>query len=211
MAEPIQAPCEQCERETLHQILHAAEPPKRRPGTTKYETLQCGGCGTVSLKRTWTYARRMFVHYYPPPIARKFPNWWEILKSEYKSERSNFVALIWEIYIAAQNELPSLAMMGIRAVLEQLMIAKVGDRGSFGKNLSAFADAGYISTIQHDHLQKVLDAGHAVIHRKFSPELENLNTALDVMEDVFATIYVHSDNIQRMQVPERQTRRLRPK
>jgi hypothetical protein len=81
--------------------------------------------------------------------------------------------------------------MGIRALLEQVMIAKVGDKGTFPKNLHAFCEAGFISTIQRDAIKHIIDVGHAAIHRKFKPTQRDLNTALDITEGVLAAIYVH--------------------
>jgi hypothetical protein len=40
-----------------------------------------------------------------------------------------FYSLLEEIYIATQNNLPRLAIMGIRALLEHIMIDKVTDQG----------------------------------------------------------------------------------
>jgi hypothetical protein len=42
--------------------------------------------------------------------------------------------------------------MGIRSVLEQVMIHQVGDHGTFGKNLDAFCSGGYASRVQRDAL-----------------------------------------------------------
>jgi len=51
--------------------------------------------------------------------------------------------------------------MGLRAALEQVMIIKVGDQGSFAKNLEAFCDKGGASRVERDAISAVLDAGHA--------------------------------------------------
>jgi len=48
-----------------------------------------------------------------------------------------------------------------------------------------------------------LDAGHAVIHRGFSPKKEHLDTALDVMEGILAALYVHEQNVNGLQIPDR--------
>ena len=122
---------------------------------------------------------------------------------EYGEETEQFEELLDEIYKATQNSLPRLAIMGVRALLEQVMIVKVGDRGSFAENLKGFHEAGYVSVVQFDALARILDAGHAVIHRGFAPEDEHLNTALDVMEGILAAIYVHDQEIKNLNIPER--------
>ena len=53
--------------------------------------------------------------------------------------------LFLEIYQAVCGGQLRLAVMGVRALIEQVMIHKVGDNGSFVKNLDAFQKAGYIS------------------------------------------------------------------
>jgi len=121
----------------------------------------------------------------------------------YSLETEKFENLLEEIYIATQNDCPRLAIMGVRAVLEQVMIVKVGDQGTFGGNLKAFADAGYVSVVQYDTLKVILDAGHAVTHRGFSPKKEHLNAALDVMEGILAALYVHDEDVKRLEIPNR--------
>jgi hypothetical protein len=50
--------------------------------------------------------------------------------------------LLREVYAAVRGGQYRLATMGIRTVLEQVIIAKVGDHNSFSKNLEQFYDAG---------------------------------------------------------------------
>lgn len=100
----------------------------------------------------------------------------------YGTEVRKFEDLLWEVYGATRNDLPRLAMMGIRALLEQVMIIKIGDKGTFSANLSAFYEAGYVSWVQFEAINRILDAGHAAMHRGYVPKEEHLNTALDVIE-----------------------------
>lgn len=99
--------------------------------------------------------------------------------------------------------------MGIRAILEQAMISKVDDHGSFFVNLETFKEAGYISLVQFDNLTTVLSAGHAVIHRGgFIPTEDDLSTALNIMEGVSAPIYDHQEVSERLskRIPARSTK-----
>jgi len=100
--------------------------------------------------------------------------------------------LFLEIYQAVCGGQLRLAVMGVRALIEQVMIHKVGDSGSFVKNLDAFQKAGYISLVQRDALSDILDAGHATIHRAYEPKTEDIQVALDITEGVMAAIYVHA-------------------
>jgi Domain of unknown function (DUF4145) len=99
--------------------------------------------------------------------------------------------LFEEIYAAVRGGQYRLAGMGIRSLLEQVMISKVGDQGDFRKNIDAFHQNGFISLVQRDAMSAILDAGHAVTDRLFKPTVRDLNTALDITEGIFAAIYVH--------------------
>ena len=95
--------------------------------------------------------------------------------------------------------------MGVRALIEQVMIHKVGDNGSFVKNLDAFQQAGYVSLVQRDALNDILDAGHATIHRAYEPKTKDIQIALDITEVIMAAIFVHADAAKKVseRVPAR--------
>ena len=98
--------------------------------------------------------------------------------------------LLNEIYTALHGECLSLAAMGVRALLERVMIDRVGDHDSFAENLKAFADKGYVAAHQSDILKATLDVGHASIHRNYTPTLEDIRLALDITENVIEMVYV---------------------
>jgi hypothetical protein len=77
--------------------------------------------------------------YYPSPIARQRPQWilGLILGFNFGPEAPVLGSLLMEVYSAVAGEQYRLAAMGLRAVLEQTMIAKVGDKGRFDLNLNA--------------------------------------------------------------------------
>ena len=98
-----------------------------------------------------------------------------------------------EVYEAVRGGQHRLAVMGIRAILENVMVANVGDQGSFAANLDAFSKGGYISLVQRDAMADILDAGHAAMHRSYKPSVADLNTALDIAEGIVSAIYVHAE------------------
>jgi uncharacterized protein DUF4145 len=149
------------------------------------------------------------IQYFPPPISRRTPEWLHRGTAILYEGMMGFEDILREVYLATRNGLPHLAIMGIRAILEKVMIDNVGDHGSFQKNIEAFKDGGYISLIQFDYLKATLEAGHAVIHRGFTPKRDDLNTALDIMEGILATLYVHAEGAQELseRVPPRRSKR----
>jgi hypothetical protein len=60
----------------------------------------------------------------------------------------SLIDLMEEIYTAVQAGSRRLSAMGIRALLETVMIQKVGDKGSFKANVDALLEAGYVSMRQ---------------------------------------------------------------
>jgi hypothetical protein len=133
--------------------------------------------------------------YYPPPISRKKPEWLSALIWGWIGEEKyeQLPGLFDEVYEAVRGGQHRLAVMGIRAILENVMVAKVGDKGSFAANLEAFSEGGYISLVQRDAMADILDAGHAAMHRGYKPSVADLNTALDIAEGIVSAIYVHAE------------------
>jgi hypothetical protein len=77
--------------------------------------------------------------------------------------------LLTEVYKALRNGMPRVAAMGVRAILETIMVEKIGDRGTFKANIDAFQAAGHIGQMQRTLVNSVLDVGGATIHRGYAP------------------------------------------
>jgi hypothetical protein len=208
----VKAPCASCTRETSHDILHTAEIGSG-DSRTIFDTLQCRGCQSVSLRERsfWNTdggIKHSSPKYYPPPVSRGLSEcafWVDMGLPKMEAFRD----LLLEVYAAAQNGLPQLAVMGIRAVLEQAMISKTGDLGTFRNHLEKFMALGYISLLQFDALDKVLEAGHATIHRSFKITKSELNCTLDIVEGVLAGIYIHPVLVEELskRIPPRPPKR----
>jgi hypothetical protein len=91
---------------------------------------------------------------------------------------------IKEIYLAISSGALRLATLGIRALLEHVMIENVGDRNGFVNNLDAFQAEGFMPKIQRQAIEPVLEAGHASMHRGFNPTHYDVTHLLDVTEDL---------------------------
>ena len=161
-----------------------------------YYVLECRGCESIKvLHESWfsedtdEYGDpRVSQVYYPPSIFRPHPRWFQSLDHAW-----HITKLLREIYQAMQNGAPSLSAMGIRAVIEAIMVDKVGDHGTFKKNLAEFQAKGFISTLQLGILEAALELGHASIHREFIPDFNQLEVALDIMENLVHELYLLED------------------
>jgi hypothetical protein len=203
----MKAPCSSCIRLTKHNVLHEEEYIDEvhfcTDGIERYAILQCAGCQHISFAHyffspddevlpddeidAYSPDGELVVDFYPSPVSRKKPSWWYRLenKDELLSDLLN------EIYRAVDGGQYRLAAMGIRALLEQVMVAKVGDLKTFDEKLDAFQEKGYISLIQRDTMENTLEVGHAAMHRGFKPTEEELSLALDIVETIIGAIYHH--------------------
>jgi len=190
--------CNDCNGEKKHKILFKkvtrwSEPGYPVDGGNAYRLIECCGCETIKLvHEDWCSEHtdaelRPIIHkkYYPPSLFRPLPKWLNNLDPEWEITK-----LVIEVYSALQNDSPSLALMGIRAIIEQLMIEKTGDNNSFKKNMMEFEKQGYISSKQRKFLESALEAGHASIHRGFIPKSIHIETCMDVCENLIETIHI---------------------
>jgi uncharacterized protein DUF4145 len=231
MMKEVWAPCSSCVRETTHKVLHehAFHDEDR---ITTYSMLECSGCHRVCLREQFLFTDFGDVkhNYYPSPVSRKEPDWLRFMgmqdssaadfdfgetifaaphASGNKNDDAALGSLLREIYQAVHGGQYRLAAMGIRALLEQIMVSKVGDLGSFEKQLDAFEKAEYISFVQRDAMKATLEVGHAAMHRSYMPTEEDVKVALDIVEGVMAPLYHHQSEAEKMveRVPPRPPRK----
>ena len=167
-----------------------------------YEMLECGGCQTVCLRHQHQFSEDavgeddppIHTNYYPPALYRQLPRWFDLLENNRRDNQAfgPICDFIGEIYTALQNNSLRLATMGIRSLIEHIMIDQVGDHGTFKANLKKFFDSKYISAEQHKIISDiVVEAGHAATHRNLSPSQDDLAAYIDFTENVIETMYVN--------------------
>lgn len=219
----LKAQCNKCLGLTNHVLLHKEEQPWEEDvddryhiyGCETFNMVKCCGCDSVKLMHTsWfseacdEYGRPiMDTSYFPPAISRAEPKCVSELGSYFGPiERKYVASLLKEIYSALHNDSRRLAVMGIRALLEHLMVSGVGDKGTFGKNLDAFQNSGYLSGKQREIIEPILEAGHAAIHRGFEPSEDDVLTVVEIAESLVETIYIHPEKATKLgqRVPKRE-------
>jgi len=212
MSDITKAHCNTCGGDRNHDVLHSEKKDWQDDespvcGSDTYDTLRCRGCEEIKLRHTSQFSEHDedSVYYFPPSIFRRRPEWFEDLFFEIQGDEEFVESLLREIYVAVQNNLRNLALMGVRSLLEKIMIAKVGDNGSFSKNLNAFFNKGFISENQKENLSIILEAGHAAIHRKFNPRKNEIITVLDITEHIIESVYLHKSKVDQLsnRVPKR--------
>lgn len=165
----VKAPCSWCGRVTTHNVLYEIFE-QADDWVENNKIIRCAGCETVSFCRQTDLKGDECV-YFPSPVSRREPDW--VLEMHIGLVGGDHDAslgdLFSEIYQAVNNRQYRLAAMGIRAALEQIIINKISDHGTFFKNLDEFHKQGYISLIQRDTVNNILEVGHAAIHRAYKP------------------------------------------
>lgn len=106
----------------------------------------------------------------------------------------NPARLLGEVYAAIDHRLYTLASMGLRALIDTVILDKVGDAGTFKEKLKALHGAGYISTHQLDTLGAAIDAGNASSHRGFTPGEQDIEMVHDIVEHLLQSVYIHPEN-----------------
>jgi hypothetical protein len=175
MENVIWAHCNRCGQGTNHDLIGIDKQENDVDAEYElYEMLRCRGCNTVTMRHTDTtyYTDHPRIVYYPPVIARRAPDWVTGVLSLYSDVivPEQISALMREIYTAVQNDSRRLVAMGIRTVVEIVMIEKVGERNNFKLLVDAFQNAGYLSLRQAGTLDSILEVGHAAIHRGWEPK-----------------------------------------
>ncbi|KAF1073267.1 hypothetical protein MKHDV_03726 [Halodesulfovibrio sp. MK-HDV] len=168
----------------------------------KYTLVMCNGCKTVYLihqsysSEDFPEEAITFTQY--PKFEKQMQQIFSIRKRKHGVLDFNLpnldpsFELIQELYFAVNNEKPMLAAMAIRATLELLMIEFVKDNGSFKANFAKMQNDGYLSKVQVDLLNKVLEVGHGVMHRGHQPSMLDIYIALGMLETLVMQLQ-HTD------------------
>jgi hypothetical protein len=193
-----------------------SEEDNRLEGEDEYSLIRCKGCDTVHLRHeywvTGDYDDRgePKVHwvFYPRALSRRKPPWLSSFDSPFWYGGTFIEKILKEIYSALQNGSISLATIGVRALIEHIMIEKCGDSGTISGNIEAFFAAGHVSAADQPAFRdKLMEIGNATMHRGFEPTQSDLETLLDMTESLIASIYVHPLRVQNLRaVPPRPPR-----
>ena len=191
----VRAHCNACGHETNHRVIGRRERRSEEDITGDgglvdwlviFEMLECCGCEEVSLRRSERCPQMDYneTKYFPPRVARRLPVWYRDLRNE------EVKWLLVEVYDALYADNRRLAMMGARTLIDLVLLDEVGDVGAFGQKLDALVQQGSISTRNREFLQTALDAGSAAVHRGHRPGAAEVNSVMDIIENLLQAVYV---------------------
>ena len=202
MKDLVLAHCNNCLGDRNHQILFAdrnewSDDDSPAHGAITWALVKCLGCDDVRLRHQHWFSEEMeadgipitYTNFYPPSVTRQKPIWQRRFLP-FSSKLFELNSLSDEIYGALGVGAYRLATMGIRGLVEKIMIDSVSDKGSFEKNISAFFAEGFVAPKQQDAFKNILiEAGHAAMHRNFKPDADAVNALLDMVEGIMRSIY----------------------
>ena len=210
-----QAFCSNCDRDTKHATLYARtvrceeilddEEIGSIDWADTYSLIECCGCESVRFLHEHWFSEDwddqgpvQHKRYYPPNEVRQQPVWITGLPLDVFEMRE----MLDEIYKCLGVGAYRLATMGIRALVERVMIDRVKDQHTFEKNIATFFAEGYVAERQQKMFKDILvEAGHAAMHRGWEPRAADVMALLDVVEGLLKSIYV--DPIVTAKIAER--------
>jgi Domain of unknown function (DUF4145) len=196
----VKVHCNQCRYSTNHRVLKSITDSGNDDEAgfwwqTTHTMLQCCGCDEVVLRRRFLFSEDLpneEVSYFPPPASRWLPPWHWSLPSPLHS-------LMQELYRALQADSLTLAMMGSRALIDQAIVRKIGDKGTFKDNLQALEAAGHLSRTNRKYLEAAFDAGSAAAHRAHRPDADQVNTVMDIVENLLQSLFVLEKHTKKLE------------
>lgn len=124
----------------------------------------------------------------PEPSA---PEWYQELDDTKK-------LLLSELDAALAIGLTGLPTMGLRTLVESVMLDHIKDLGSFQKNLESFRDAGFVTGRLASMIEDVVNAGHAAIHRAYFPNDSDVRACFRAIKHLIEGVYILKPRIDRV-------------
>jgi len=197
--------CHKCKTETDHKLLHTetksgkyaldndVEMQQSGQWWIEWKAFKCMGCHELCIRKTVTDSQAEYPNeeYYParPGAEPQTPPKW-IHRLPDDIDR-----LVEEVFIALQNRSFRLVAMGLRALMDALMNATIGDCGGFEEKIKEMIDAGLLSKVQMEVLEPTLELGHAATHRGHAPTGNQVEAALGVVMSMLELFFVQKNSV----------------
>lgn len=186
--------CNKCRRKQLFKVV-ASHNNLSFEGeieiTRTAEVLECGGCGYTILRRSEHYSEFQYSPGDMDPDPELVPG--EILRQEpvwISSLSPNMREALSETIKATNNQMPFLAAIGVRTVLDMVLVSTVGDIGGFAAKLSQLESRKYVTSCERERLDVLADVGSAAAHRGYTVGIGDLNIIIDILEEVVRKLYI---------------------
>jgi hypothetical protein len=207
--EDYRVPCAGCNNPTRHTVVASYDLMREFDGGDitewdSYQIVQCLGCEAVSFRLSrkstedfditdgneWTLCERYEV--YPPRAAGR---------AKLRDTRllPYPVADIYEeTHKALCSELPILAAIGIRALVEAVCAEQEAEGDNLRQKIDGLVEQGVLTKAGADILHQVRFLGNEAAHEVRRHNLETLSTAFDVAENLLQSVYILPEKAARL-------------
>ena len=148
--------------------------------------------GARSRLRLWQLPLRYYGAHETARISRSLPRWLgknDSLKFHI-GEQQFITEFLREIYTCLDNNSARTAFLTIRALLEHIIIDLIGDHGGLSKNIKQLKLKGHVTERDGTALEAIIEMGSASMHRGHKPNVEDLHTSLDIIENLIELVYL---------------------
>lgn len=198
--------CRDCKKATNHNVLleHkecggcADDEPR---WWDSYQIIQCMGCEDISFRKTSesemdfdpnTGELQECEFLYPDRLGDRDP----MLGYEAFPVKTKRIYL--ETLKALNNQIPILAAIGLRALIESICLEQKTKATILAKGIDELAEMGLLSAKQAEFLHNHRFMGNEAAHEIVAPKPEHLVAAVDIAETLLKTIYVLPDMAEQL-------------
>lgn len=162
---------------------------------------KCKGCDKINFKHTLRsvppFEKTDEIFYFPKKPIRNVPNWIVNIPIKY-------IDILREVYIAVNEHLFTLALTGIRTLLDIYIVEKIGDTGNFKQKINKLIESNIITRSKAKVLEATIDAGNASAHRGYKPDQKTLFQVLNIIENLLESeIIDRTSNEIKEKTPQR--------
>ena len=194
----VSVPCRSCGTVTSHKSLayvtaHWSQEAEEFMAWDEYSIVQCMGCKTVCFFNEYSTI-------YDPPETVVFPKQIPGFPS-FQGERHVpwLVRKIYtETYSALSNELPILAGVGIRAIVETVCKDRTAVDGNLEKRIDELVEVGIATKDGAKILHELRFMGNEAAHETRAHSLHELRIAMGVVHHLLQGVYVLPEEAKKL-------------
>ena len=203
--------CRVCDSATNHKVLTSVsvswDEDGFLQGNDRFEVVICMGCDTISFRQMSSDSETFVdnrdgdgIDYpehetlYPNRIAgRKQIDKWYLLPDDIKK-------VYKETHGALCSQLNILAGIGIRVLVESVCKEKRASGGNLEKKIDNLVTNGVLTKDEAQLLHKTRLLGNKAAHEVIEPKYEELEIAMDIIENLLRNTYIIPERAKRLKV-----------
>ncbi len=209
VGEVFLVPCVRCDNMTNHEVVASVDIKEQVDDGditewTTYQIVRCRGCETYSFRRSNTSTEDYVQDYYggghlaedvgiypPRMVGRRRLRGLLYLPPNVKR-------IYNETHAALSSNLPMLAGVGIRSLVEAVCQEKEAKGGNLKRKIEDLVTQSYLTPSGAETLQKLRLMGNEAVHEMKRHDTQTLGNALDVVEHLLLGVYILPEESERL-------------